>query len=91
MRLQRSVMVHRHAMMATDESQDKESIVAQHARGVFIKECVRDEIQIWQGTQYFISRMHQDWSSERTKYAEQQVDCWRELSEQLESMPTGGE
>lgn len=77
--------------IGVDNQQDKEAIVAQHARGVFIKECIRDEIQIWQGTQYLVSRMHQDWSSERTKYAEQQVDCWRGLAEQLESMPTGGE
>lgn len=71
--------------------QDKESIIAQHARGVFIKECVRDEIQIFQSTQYHISRTHQDWSAERVKFAELQSDCWRQLSEQIEGMPLDAE
>ncbi|KAI9764897.1 MAG: Sorting nexin mvp1, partial [Candelina submexicana] len=44
---------------------DKESIVAQHARGVFIKECIRDELIFFQRSQYHISRTHQDWSQER--------------------------
>jgi sorting nexin-8 len=66
---------------------DKESIVQQHARGVFIKECVRDEIVTFQTTIYAISRMHQDWSQERVKYAELQASNWRSLVDQLESMP----
>ncbi|KAF1999884.1 hypothetical protein P154DRAFT_522963 [Amniculicola lignicola CBS 123094] len=68
---------------------DKESIVQQHARGVFIKECVRDELLFFQQTQYHISRLHQDWSQERVKYAELQADCWRALSEEVEGMPLG--
>ncbi|KAJ9613036.1 Sorting nexin mvp1 [Cladophialophora chaetospira] len=66
---------------------DKESIVQQHARGVFIKECVRDEIVTFQTSIYSISRMHQDWSQERVKYAELQASNWRSLVDQLESMP----
>ncbi len=66
---------------------DKENIVQQHARGVFIKECVRDEIVTFQTTIYSISRMHQDWSQERVKYAELQASNWRSLVDQLESMP----
>ena len=66
---------------------DKESIVQQHARGVFIKECVRDEIVTFQTTIYSISRMHQDWSQERVKYAELQASNWRSLVDQLENMP----
>lgn len=71
--------------------QDKESITAQHARGVFIRECVRDEIVIWHSSQYHVSRMHQDWSQERVKYAELMADNWRGLAEEVESMPVGEE
>ncbi|KAF1815368.1 sorting nexin-like protein mvp1 [Eremomyces bilateralis CBS 781.70] len=68
---------------------DKQSIVAQHARGVFIKECVRDELVYFQQSQYNVSRLHQDWSQERVKYAELQADNWRGLSEEVEGMPLG--
>lgn len=68
---------------------DKESIVQQHARGVFIKECVRDEILTFQGSIYAISRLHQEWSQERVKYAELQASNWRSLVDQVESMPVG--
>ncbi|QKX58301.1 uncharacterized protein TRUGW13939_05423 [Talaromyces rugulosus] len=68
---------------------DKESIVQQHARGVFIKECIRDELAYFQQSQYHISRLHQDWSQERVKYAELQADNWRNLSDEVESMPNG--
>ncbi|GLI74218.1 sorting nexin mvp1 [Penicillium ochrochloron] len=68
---------------------DKESIVQQHARGVFIKECLRDELAHFQQSQYHISRLHQDWSQERVKYSELQADNWRRLSDEIEGMPTG--
>ena len=68
---------------------DKESIVQQHARGVFIKECVRDECITFQQSQYVVSRLHQDWSQERVKYAELQASNWRGLVEEVESMPLG--
>ncbi|PYI04376.1 sorting nexin Mvp1 [Aspergillus sclerotiicarbonarius CBS 121057] len=68
---------------------DKESIVQQHARGVFIKECIRDELVYFQQSQYHISRLHQDWSQERVKYSELQADNWRSLSDQVEGMPLG--
>jgi sorting nexin-8 len=71
------------------ETQDKQSIVAQHARGVFIKECIREELVTFQSSQYAISRLHQDWAQERVKYAELQADCWRSLVEQVEGMPLG--
>ncbi|KAL1961191.1 hypothetical protein VTO42DRAFT_3136 [Malbranchea cinnamomea] len=66
---------------------DKESIVQQHARGVLIKECIRDELLIFQRSQYRISKLHQDWSQERVKYAELQADNWRALCEEVEAMP----
>ena len=67
--------------------QDKESIVQQHARGVFITECIRDELAFFQKSQYHVSRLHQEWAQERVKYAELQADNWRALSEEVESMP----
>ena len=67
--------------------QDKQSIVNQHARGVFIKECVRDEIVFFQSTIARISRLHQEWAQERVKYAELQADCWRGLVDGVEGMP----
>ncbi|TVY83478.1 Sorting nexin mvp1 [Lachnellula suecica] len=68
---------------------DKESIVAQHARGVFVKECLRDELIFFQSSQYHVSRLSQDWSQERVKYSELQADNWKQLQEELESMPLG--
>ncbi|KAL2075665.1 hypothetical protein VTL71DRAFT_608 [Oculimacula yallundae] len=68
---------------------DKESIVAQHARGVFIKECIRDELIFFQQSQYHVSRWNQDWAQERVKYSEMQADNWKQLHEELESMPLG--
>ncbi|KAI9793106.1 MAG: Sorting nexin mvp1 [Peltula sp. TS41687] len=68
---------------------DKQSIVAQHARGVFIKECLQDELHFFRTSQYHISRLHQDWSQERVKFAELQSDNWKALSEELEAMPLG--
>lgn len=69
--------------------QDKQTIVEQHARGVFIKECVRDEILHFQTTQYHVSRLHQDWAQERVKYAELQADNFRAMVDAVESMPLG--
>ncbi|KAF3053948.1 Sorting nexin mvp1 [Didymella keratinophila] len=71
-----------------EAEKDKESIVQQHARGIFIKECIRDELLYFQKSQYHVSRLHQEWSQERVKYAELQADNWRALSEEVESMPT---
>ncbi|PNS19295.1 hypothetical protein CAC42_2472 [Sphaceloma murrayae] len=68
---------------------DKQSIVDQHARGVFIKECVRDELVYFNRSQYHVSRMHQDWSQERVKYSELAADNWRGLADEVEGMPTG--
>lgn len=68
---------------------DKESIIQQHARGVLIKECVRDEIVTFQSTIFGISHLHQDWAQERVKYAELQASNWRSLVEDIESMPVG--
>lgn len=68
---------------------DKESIVAQHARGVFIKECVRDEIVNFQTTIHQISRFHQDWAAERLKSAELQASNWRQLVDGVDGMPVG--
>ncbi|KAF2664239.1 sorting nexin Mvp1 [Microthyrium microscopicum] len=68
---------------------DKQSIVDQHARGVFIKECIRDEILHFQNSQYQVSRLQQDWAAERVKYAELQAENWRQLADEVEAMPLG--
>lgn len=69
--------------------QDKQSIVDQHARGVFIKECVRNELVFALSTQGRISRLHQDWAQELVKYAELQADNFRGLVDAVEGMPLG--
>ncbi|KAG9237738.1 sorting nexin-like protein mvp1 [Amylocarpus encephaloides] len=68
---------------------DKQSIVSQHARGVFIKECIRDELLYFQSSQYHVSRLTQDWAQERVKYSELQADNWKQLQEEAEAMPLG--
>ena len=75
--------------MTADGEQDKKSIVDQHARGVFVKECIRDEIQYFQTTQFQVSRLHQDWAAERVKYSELLADNWRQMADEVESMPLG--
>ncbi|RYP47117.1 hypothetical protein DL768_006791 [Monosporascus sp. mg162] len=68
---------------------DKESIVNQHNRSVFVKECIRDELVFFQQTQYHVSRWNQDWAQERVKYSEMLADNWRRLLDELEGMPLG--
>ncbi|KAI1742092.1 hypothetical protein F4680DRAFT_412853 [Xylaria scruposa] len=68
---------------------DKESIVDQHNRSVFVKECLRDELIYFQQTQYQVSRWNQDWAQERVKYSEMLADNWRRLLDELEGMPLG--
>ncbi|QPG94200.1 hypothetical protein C2857_005359 [Epichloe festucae Fl1] len=68
---------------------DKESIVQQHNRSVFVKECIRDELVTFQSSQYHVSRWNQDWAGERVKYAEMLADNWRRLLDELEGMPLG--
>ncbi|KAI1259119.1 hypothetical protein F5Y18DRAFT_318312 [Xylariaceae sp. FL1019] len=68
---------------------DKESIVNQHNRSVFVKECIRDELVTFQLTQYHVSRWNQDWAQERVKYSEMLADNWRRLLDELEGMPLG--
>lgn len=80
------------AQLNTDmacSQQDKESIVNQHNRSVFVKECIRDELITFQSTQYHVSRWNQDWAQERVKYSEMLADNWRRLLDELEGMPLG--
>lgn len=69
--------------------QDKESIVQQFNRSIFVKQCIRDELVTFQTTQYHISRWNQDWAGERVKYAEMLADNWRRLLDELDGMPLG--
>ncbi|OAA66476.1 Phox-domain containing protein [Niveomyces insectorum RCEF 264] len=68
---------------------DKESIVTQHNRSVFVKECLRDELIYFQSSQYHVSRWNQDWAQERVKYAEMLSENWRRLLDELDGMPLG--
>lgn len=68
---------------------DGQEIERQRIRGVLIKECIRDELVFFQGSQYYVSRLHQEWSIERVKYAELQAEGWRALSTEVDNMPTG--
>ncbi|KAK2758530.1 sorting nexin mvp1 [Colletotrichum kahawae] len=68
---------------------DKESIVSQHDRSIFVKECIRDELMYFQNTQFHVSRWNQDWAQERVKYSEMLADNWRRLLDELEGMPLG--
>ncbi|RCI16008.1 hypothetical protein L249_2506 [Ophiocordyceps polyrhachis-furcata BCC 54312] len=68
---------------------DKVSIVEQHNRSVFVRECIRDELATFQASQYHVSRWNQDWAGERVKYAEMLADNWRRLLDELEGMPLG--
>lgn len=66
---------------------DKESIVNQHNRGVFISECVRDEILGFMRGVGSVSRLWQDWGGERVKFAELGANNWRGAQEEVEGMP----
>jgi sorting nexin-8 len=68
---------------------DKQSIVSQHNRHVFVKECIRDELVYFQASQYHVSRWNQDWAQERVKFSELLADNWRRLMDELEGMPLG--
>ena len=75
--------------MLTWYLQDKEAIVQAHNRTIFIKECIRDELLYFQETQYIVSRLYQDWASERVKYSELLAENWKAASEEVEGMPVG--
>jgi len=68
---------------------DGEDIERQRIRGILIRECVMHELIFFQGSQYHVGRLHQEWAVERVKYAELQAEGWRNLSTEVEGMPTG--
>jgi sorting nexin-8 len=68
---------------------DGEDIERQRVRGILIRECILHELVFFQGSQYHVSRLHQEWALERVKYAELQAEGWRALSAEVEGMPTG--
>lgn len=80
----------RFSALSANASQDKESIVQQHNRSIFVKECIRDELLTFQSTQYHVSHWNQDWAGERVKYSEMLAENWRRLLDELEGMPLGG-
>jgi sorting nexin-8 len=70
---------------------DQEDIKQQHARGVFIVECVRDEIGIWMGSMTRVGSWIKMWAGERGKYAELVSEGWRGLGEEVEHMMGSGD
>lgn len=68
---------------------DREDIERQRVRSVLVRQCLREELVFFQGSQYHVARLHQDWARERVKYAELLADGWRTLAAELEAMPTG--
>lgn len=70
-------------------SKDNRSIVSQNARGIFVKECIFDELKYFQQTQYNICTWNKDWAYERVKYSELQADNWKQLNEVLECINIG--
>lgn len=70
-------------------ARDKESIIAQQARGILIKECVKDELVHFKESLFHVSKLQIDWAQERVKYAELMADNWRGLCRDVEVMPLG--
>lgn len=70
---------------------DKEGIVDQHARGVFIRECLRDEIGVWgRESVGHVGRLWGDWAGELSRGAEVVGGNWAALVGEVEGMDLGG-
>lgn len=69
---------------------DQEDIKMQHARGVFIVECLRDEITTWMGSMQRVGSWVKMWAGERGKYAELNAEGWKALTEEVEHMMGSG-
>ncbi|CCU75177.1 sorting nexin mvp1 [Blumeria hordei DH14] len=65
---------------------DKQSIVSQHDRSVFVRECIRDELINFTKSQHQIKRWNQDWAQERVKYSELHADNWKQLIADLDKL-----
>ena len=65
---------------------DQEEIRSQEARGVFIRECVRDEIQTWMGSMGRIGEVLREWAGERVKWAELVGGNWKQLVDEVEGL-----
>jgi sorting nexin-8 len=48
---------------------------------------VRDELLFFNGSQYHVGRLHQDWANERVRATELQLENFRALADAVESMP----
>lgn len=68
---------------------DWEAIVECRARRVLQQEGLRDELVYFHSSQFHVARMHQDWGTERVKYAELMAENWRGLQSGLEGMVVG--
>ncbi|RKF78862.1 Sorting nexin mvp1 [Golovinomyces cichoracearum] len=68
---------------------DQESIDSQRARRIFMKECIREELEYFQNTQNQILNLSKNWALELVKYSELQADNWKQLKEELEKLTIG--
>ena len=69
---------------------DKEAIVAQHARNILIKECMRDEIKAFVGTNIGTwARSLVGLGEERSRWSESVGQNWNGLREELEGLLEG--
>ncbi|TQS38255.1 hypothetical protein Golomagni_01245 [Golovinomyces magnicellulatus] len=70
-------------------NKDLESKKSQLARRVFVKQCIREELEYFQNTQNQIHHLSKSWALEFVKYSELQADNWKQLKEELEKLTVG--
>lgn len=68
-------------------NRDTGLIQFQRNRGWLIKECITEEITLFQKTQYQISRVLRDYASDSVKYAELLNDNWTSLNNEVQDLP----
>ncbi|GMM39064.1 Mvp1 protein [Saccharomycopsis crataegensis] len=66
---------------------DKQLVIRQTNRDWLIKECVQQEFLMFQETQYKITKVFQEWVSDRLKYSELHSENWSQLADALQAMP----
>lgn len=67
---------------------DKQQIIKQTNRDWLIKECIQQEFAMFQETQYKITKIFQEWVSDRLKYSELHSENWSQLVDSLQDMPS---
>ncbi len=67
--------------------QGKKKISVQTNRDWLIKECIKEELNIFQDTQYLVSNLIQNWSANLFKFSELASDNWMKLVKDVEEIP----